>query len=82
MGRGWSRTLRRKVGGAEGCTHITELLGRMATAAYQTVYPYRAQNAPGGTDMKTVAERLVGSCKAWHSDGELVRELLPGKDEG
>jgi hypothetical protein len=81
MGRGWSRTLRRLAGGAEGCTHITELLGRMATAAYQTVYPYRAQNAPGGTDMAKIAERLVGSCRAWHEDGALVRELLPAPQE-
>ena len=26
------------IGGAHGCTHITELLGPMATTAFQTLY--------------------------------------------
>ena len=82
MGRGWTRTLRRRVGGEDGCTHLTELLGRMATAAYQTIFPYRGSRAPGGVDMAKVADRLIGSCRAWRADGELVRELLPERFSG
>ena len=47
MGRGWTRTLRRRVGGEDGCTHLTELLGRMGTAAYQT-FPIAAVARPVG----------------------------------
>ena len=82
MGPGWSRTLRRLIGGEDGCTHLGELLGRMATAAYQTVYPYRASHAPGGVDETRIARHLVGSCRAWRSDGELIKEMLPERYSG
>lgn len=82
MGPGWSRTLRRKIGGEDGCTHLTELLGRMATAAYQTVYPYRGSRAPGGVDMAKVAGHLIGSCRAWRADGAMIKELLPERHKG
>lgn len=35
IGRGWTKGLRDLIGGANGCTHQWELLGRMASAAYQ-----------------------------------------------
>ena len=36
--RGWTKELRDLVGGANGCTHHWELLGRVATVAYQTTW--------------------------------------------
>ena len=33
MGRGWRQKVRMQVGGTNGCTHLTELLYPMATAA-------------------------------------------------
>ena len=33
--RGWTKSLRNIVGGAHGCTHQWELLGRVAAAAFQ-----------------------------------------------
>jgi len=41
IGRGWTKTLRDLLGGPKGCTHHWELLGRIATVAYQATY--RAQ---------------------------------------
>ena len=34
--RGWTRGLGTIIGGAHGCTHQWELLGRIATVAYQS----------------------------------------------
>ena len=34
--RGWTRGLKELIGGAHGCTHQWELLGRIASAAYQS----------------------------------------------
>lgn len=34
---GWNQKLKERFGGIQGCTHITELLATMATAAFQTV---------------------------------------------
>ena len=36
IGRGWLKELRDIIGGPHGCTHQWELLGRIATVAYQT----------------------------------------------
>jgi len=35
---GWKHKVKTAIGGAHGCTHITELLGPMATTAFQTLY--------------------------------------------
>jgi hypothetical protein len=36
IGPGFARMLREKLGGTEGCTHIVEMLGQVATVALQT----------------------------------------------
>jgi Protein of unknown function (DUF2889) len=38
IGRGWTKALKDLIGGPHGCTHHWELLGRIATVAYQTTY--------------------------------------------
>src|SRR5690554_6406472 len=42
IGAGFRREVKKRLGGTEGCTHLIELLGPIATTAYQTIYPYRA----------------------------------------
>ncbi|MEO0392828.1 MAG: DUF2889 domain-containing protein [Pseudomonadota bacterium] len=43
IGPGWTRKTRQLFGGINGCTHLTELLGPIATTAFQTIYPYLAR---------------------------------------
>ncbi len=38
---GWTQQVRNLLGGVEGCTHLVELLGPVATTAFQTIYPWR-----------------------------------------
>ena len=38
IGPGWRRKVVAAIGGRQGCTHITELMGPVATIAYQTRY--------------------------------------------
>lgn len=76
MGAGWRRTLREVMGGTEGCTHITELLGAMATVAFQTVYPVLASEGK----IKPVPGQkppLIDSCHAFRSDGPVVAREWP-----
>ena len=40
---GWRRQVQKAIGGRHGCTHITELLGPVATIAYQTLYGQEAR---------------------------------------
>ncbi len=43
IGPGWKNKTKIAVGGPKGCTHITELLGQMATTAFQTLYGEKAK---------------------------------------
>src|SRR3954454_24954269 len=36
---GWTARVRELLGGVEGCTHLVELLGPVATTAFQTIFP-------------------------------------------
>lgn len=78
---GFTRKVRERLGGVHGCTHLVELLGPLATTAFQTIYPIlqreRAERGDGG---KTAAKRrpgLLNSCHAYASDGEIVRRHWP-----
>lgn len=77
IGRGWSRTVRRLVGNVKGCTHLNELLGRMATTGYQTIYPYRMRNKMTGKIESETPPPVINSCHAWRDDGPVIREFYP-----
>ncbi len=84
MRAGFLSKLRELLGGVEGCTHLVELMGPIATTAFQTIYPYRHRltrdpNAPSATKPAKRDEqpRLIGTCHALKSDGEVVRRLWP-----
>lgn len=58
------------VGGAKGCTHITELIGNLATAAVQTT----AGHLPSKESDKPLQ---LNACYAYRESGELIREHFP-----
>ena len=67
IGSGWRRKVRAAIGGRHGCTHITELLGPVATIAYQTLYGEEArqnrQLGPMTDDAKRSSRtQLTNSC--------------------
>lgn len=82
IGTGWMRKVRARLGGPEGCTHLVELLGPMATTAFQTIWPLREsrkaarpKQAPDKGPRRKPA--LLDSCYAMRSEGEVARELWP-----
>jgi hypothetical protein len=42
IGAGFGRIARERLSGAQGCTHLNELLIPLATTAFQTLSPVRA----------------------------------------
>ena len=72
---GWRGAIRKKLGGVEGCTHLVEMLGAMATVAYQTMYPVLAKKA--AENPKPGKPGLIDSCHAYRSDGEVVKQAWP-----
>jgi hypothetical protein len=78
---GFRQEVKARVGGVNGCTHITELLGPMATTAMQSKMAIgRAERngslpAQGHGPMPKPA--LVGSCHTYRIDSEAVKVLWP-----
>jgi hypothetical protein len=79
-----------KVGGTQGCTHLTELLFPMATVAMQTIWPIkskRRQESDAEEGEKTSGNKrpvVLDTCHAWATDSQVVRDNAPkyytGKD--
>lgn len=81
---GFQKQVRERLGGTEGCTHLVDLLAPLATTAYQTVFPWRARQeerrlAREGTPAARPTRRpkLIDSCHAFASDGEVVQRYWP-----
>lgn len=73
---GWNLKIRQLFNGVAGCTHLTELLLPIATTAYQTIHPRRrGEKKPKSGDSEH--PRLVNSCHALRSDGEVIRQHWP-----
>ena len=73
-----SQKMREMLGGTKGCTHLVELMGPVATAAYQTVFTARGGGkwrdpAPGPKKKP----RFLDTCHALASDSEVVRRFWP-----
>jgi hypothetical protein len=75
VGPGWRKAVHARLGGAHGCTHLVELLGPMATTAYQTIHVWRARHEP--TLETDRPPPHLNSCHALARDGEIVREHYP-----
>jgi len=79
---GFLSKVRERLGGVEGCTHLVELMGPIATTAYQTIYPYRHRvlreaGAPPLNPKPGEKPRLIDTCHAYKRDGEVVKRLWP-----
>ncbi|MDR3426271.1 DUF2889 domain-containing protein [Silvimonas sp.] len=84
IGPGFNRKIRELFKGRAGCTHITELLGPMATVGFQTISSglrkrETAQPAVGERtgEQSRLLGRLIDSCHGWRSDGDPVRVQFP-----
>jgi hypothetical protein len=84
MGPGWRKAIRLKVGGTQGCTHLTELLFPMATVAMQTIWPLSKKNRNNLERVPQKKPSILDTCHAWASDSSVVKENAPkyysGKD--
>ena len=80
VGGGWRKAVTEAVGRTRGCTHITELLMPAATVAFQTIgsWPKAGQVATEAKpDLTAKKPYFIDACKAWASDGEVVKRLFP-----
>lgn len=72
---GWNQTVKDRLGGVQGCTHLVELLGPVATVAYQTLVAIRKKRLADTPQGKRPS--VLDTCHAYSSQGEVVREKWP-----
>jgi len=92
IGGGFHRAVRERLGGVHGCTHIVELLGPVATTAFQTVSSRKARDLnrehrakkgelpkPEAAPKPRTPRRpyVIDTCHAWAADGEVVKRWAP-----
>jgi hypothetical protein len=75
IGPGWRRRTMEVLGGTRGCTHLVELLGPMATTAYQATGRARAERDKLRPSTKKPYQ--IDSCHIYDSNGPAVLERWP-----
>ena len=73
---GFLKEAGQRVGGAEGCTHLRELLQQVATTAYQTIQARRSRK-DASEPSQDRAPALLNSCYAFASDSPVVQRRWP-----
>ncbi len=75
IGRGWRREVGLRLGGVKGCTHLVELLGPLATTAFQATG--RARDAHNAGRPITKAPYQLNACHIYSDDGPAVLQRWP-----
>ena len=73
IGPGWRKTVQKAIGGKHGCTHISELMGPVATIAYQTLYGQQVRERRETGSFSDAAKQqqrshLLNSCVGYAED--------------
>ena len=74
IGAGWTKAVRELLAGAKGCTHLMELLGPVATTAFQTLVRVRLAKPTTGRDGRP---SKIDTCYAFAANRDVVRERWP-----
>jgi len=84
LARGFSRKVRERIGGVNGCVHMTQLLLAMSAASVQGSYAYYNRVRNNGKPMKPEYDEslLVNSCHVWRESGPFAHQLEEMKKAG
>jgi hypothetical protein len=77
LGPGFMKQLRARFGGVGGCTHIVEMMGPLATTAFQTLAPLVQHELRGEK-----RPRILDTCHALDAKGPVVKREWPQWYEG
>ncbi|MEO7243505.1 MAG: DUF2889 domain-containing protein [Variovorax sp.] len=80
IGSGWTRAIKERFAGSQGCTHLTELLGPLATTAFQTLTALRLAR-PDTLDDDGRPNK-IDSCYAYGSERAVVLHKWPAFYDG
>ncbi len=78
---GFTRLTRELLGGTQGCTHLLEMLGVLATTAYQTTHHEREKREDFGTQGGG-RPPMLNTCHTFDTHGPVVERYWPQFYEG
>jgi len=73
---GWTAKSKTAMGSNRGCTHLTELLGPVATTAIQTITSARIQQTSDAKE-KSSTMNFINSCHSYSVNSPVVKEHWP-----
>ena len=76
IGPGWRKKMLEHLGGAKGCTHLVELLGPLATTAFQATNRAR-ENHRVANPQTAKRPFQINACHMYKEDGAWVKERWP-----
>lgn len=74
---GWMDEAKQRLGRVTGCTHLTEMLPVLATAALQTIRGYHLSFTPGFSNGSSERKSMLGSCYGFREGGRAQQRLWP-----
>jgi Protein of unknown function (DUF2889) len=77
VGPGWNKKLKELVGGVRGCTHHVEMLGAMATVAYQTMWSRGMRDRAPQEPQRRERPSIIDTCHALAANSPVVKRLWP-----
>lgn len=83
IGPGFTRRIKELFSGIRGCTHLTELLGPIATTALQTLsHRFKRDEQQRQAAASGKKPGLVDSCHTFRANGPVVKRLWPASYSG
>jgi len=77
---GWNLMVKKLFIGVNGCTHLTELLGVIATVSIQTMFPYLGMQKKDDEMPRKLPPGLANSCHGYNTKGEIIARFWPDLD--
>jgi hypothetical protein len=74
---GWTTKSKQAMGSNRGCTHLTELLGPVATTAIQTIFSSKSRSKDNISRHKKLSPSFINSCHSYAADSPVVKEHWP-----
>ena len=80
IAQGWTLKSKAAMGLNHGCTHLTELLGPMATTAIQALFSVKSNQEGNNKDQpKKPSSAFINSCHSLLANSPVVKEHWPQK---
>jgi len=73
---GFSKEVKDRLDGVEGCSHLTSLILTMGSAAVQGMAAHRARKPPAPEMGAVMLEYLKNTCCTWREDGPAYQNVL------